>query len=59
MAHNYFASGSTTNFGGASPTGNFVPSIFSQKVLMFFRTASVVEGITNSEYFGEISGFGD
>ena len=54
-----FNSASTTNFGGNSPTGNFNPTIFSQKVLMFFRTASVVEGITNTDYFGELSGFGD
>ena len=26
---------------------------------MFFKTASIVEGITNNEYFGEISNFGD
>lgn len=55
----YFNSASTTNFGGNSPTGNFSPALFSQKVLMFFRTASVVEGITNNDYFGEISGYGD
>ena len=55
----YFNSASTTNFGGNSPTGNFSPAIFSQNVLMFFRTASVVEGITNTEYFGEIAAFGD
>lgn len=55
----YFNSASTTNFGGNSPTGNFSPAIFSQKVLMFFRTASVVEGITNNDYFGEISSYGD
>jgi hypothetical protein len=57
MAH--FAGGSTTNFGGASPTGNFVPEIFSQKVLNFFRRRSVVEAITNTDYFGEISSYGD
>ena len=55
----YFEGASSTNFGGASPTGNFSPAIFSQNVLMFFRTASVVEGITNTDYFGEISGYGD
>lgn len=54
-----FNSANTTNFGGNSPTGNFNPTIFSQKVLMFFRTASVVEGITNTDYFGELSGYGD
>jgi hypothetical protein len=55
----YFNSASSTNFGGNSPTGNFSPAIFSQKVLMFFRTASVVEGITNNDYFGEIAAYGD
>lgn len=55
----YFNGASTTNFGGNSPSGNFSPEIFSQKVLMFFRTASVVEGITNNDYFGELASFGD
>lgn len=54
-----FAGSSSTNFGGATPSGNFVPEIFSQKVLNFFRTMSVVEGITNNDYYGEISAFGD
>lgn len=54
-----FAGASSTNFGGPTPTGNFVPEIFSQKVLNFFRTMSVVEGITNNDYYGEISAFGD
>ena len=55
----FFAGASSTNFGGASPTGNFVPQIYSQKVLNFFRTKSTVEAITNSDYYGEISAFGD
>lgn len=54
-----FAGSNSTNFGGASPTGNFVPEIYSKKVLSFFRTKSIVEGITNSDYYGEISAFGD
>ena len=37
----------------------FLPSIFSKKVLNFFRKASVAEAITNTDYSGEISGFGD
>ena len=41
------------------PNGNFVPQIFSQKVLKFFRRASVVEDITNTDYTGEIENFGD
>ncbi len=55
----YFNSASTTNFGANSPTGAFSPTIFSQKVLNFFRTASVVEGITNNDYFGELASYGD
>tara|TARA_R110002049_G_scaffold16495_2_gene65588 strand:+ start:1294 stop:2250 length:957 start_codon:yes stop_codon:yes gene_type:complete len=39
--------------------GAFVPSIFSQKVLKFFRRSSVVEAITNTDYAGEIENFGD
>ncbi len=31
----------------------------SQKVLKFFRRASVVEDITNTDYAGEIENFGD
>ena len=54
-----FNGANTSNFGGNSPSGNFSPTIFSQKVLNFLRTASVVEGITNNDYFGELSSFGD
>ena len=55
----YFNGASTTNFGGNSPTGAFSPTIFSKRVLNFFRTASVVEGITNNDYFGELASYGD
>jgi len=55
----YFNGSATTNFSANSPSGNFSPIIFSQKVLNFFRTASVVEGITNSDYFGELASYGD
>ena len=41
------------------PNGNFSPIIYSQKVQKFFRTASVVEDITNTDYAGEIENFGD
>ena len=54
-----FNSASTSNFGGNAPTGNFSPTIFSQRVLNFFRTASVVEGITNNDYYGELGSYGD
>ena len=37
----------------------FLPSIYSKKVLNFFRKASVVEAITNTDYSGEISAYGD
>ena len=37
----------------------FLPSIYSRKVLNFFRKASVVEAITNTDYAGEISAYGD
>ncbi len=41
------------------PNDNFIPEIYSQKVQKFFRTASVVEDITNTDYAGEIENFGD
>jgi len=41
------------------PSGNWLPSIYSQKVLKFFRRSSVVEGITNTDYTGEIENYGD
>ena len=37
----------------------FLPSVYSKKVLNFFRKASVAEAITNTDYTGEISAFGD
>jgi len=44
---------------GNLPNGVFVPSIYSKKVLKFFRRDSVVEEITNTDYMGEIANFGD
>ena len=41
------------------PNGNFSPVIYSQKVQQAFRKTSVVESITNSDYFGEIANYGD
>jgi len=41
------------------PNDNFIPAIYSQKVQKFFRSASVVESITNTDYAGEIENFGD
>ena len=50
------------NFGN-SVTGQtnsfFLPKIYSKKVLNFFRKASVVEAITNTDYSGEINAYGD
>ena len=48
----------TANYNNL-PNGNFSPIIYSQKVQKFFRTASVAEAITNTDYAGEIENFGD
>jgi len=60
------ANTSNPNFDGISNHNfntagnfNFLPEIYSKKVLNFFRKASVVEAITNTDYAGEISGYGD
>ena len=47
------------NFGGTGTSGNFMPEIYSKKVLNFFRKSSVAEAITNTDYAGEISSYGD
>ena len=50
------------NFGNSVSGQNnsfFLPSVYSKKVLNFFRKASVVEAITNTDYAGEISAYGD
>jgi hypothetical protein len=44
---------------GNLPNGNFSPTIFSKQVQLAFRKASVVEEITNSDYYGEIANMGD
>ena len=54
-ADQYFAQSSGSNFSG----NNFMPEIYSKKVLNFFRKASVAEAITNTDYAGEISAYGD
>ena len=41
------------------PNGNFSPIIYSKQVQLAFRKSSVVEDITNSDYFGEIANMGD
>ena len=37
----------------------FLPAVYSKKVLNFFRKASVVQAITNTDYSVELSSFGD
>ena len=59
-----FAGGSTTNFGGETPTGTqenafWVPQIYSKKVQIALRKAAVAEAICNTDYMGEIKNFGD
>jgi hypothetical protein len=52
----------TSNFdlgGTGQGNGFFLPEVYSKKVQNFFRKASVVEAITNTDYAGEISTFGD
>ena len=44
---------------GNLPNGNFSPVIYSKQVQLAFRKNSVVENITNSDYFGEIANMGD
>ena len=44
---------------GNLPNGNFSPVIYSKQVQLAFRKSSVVEEITNSDYFGEIANMGD
>ena len=50
------------NFGNSvsgQTNSFFLPKIYSKKVLNFFRKASVVEAITNTDYSGEINAYGD
>jgi len=44
---------------GNLPNGNFSPIIYSKQVQLAFRKSSVVEQVTNSDYFGEIANMGD
>ena len=50
---------STASGYGNLPNGNFSPVIYSKQVQVAFRKASIVEAITNSDYFGEIANMGD
>ena len=60
----YFEPSTDTNANFATSVSGqtnsfFLPSVYSKKVLNFFRKASVVEAITNTDYAGEISAYGD
>ena len=44
---------------GNLPNGVFSPVIYSKKAQLAFRRSSVVQGVTNTDYFGEIASFGD
>ena len=68
MAYNqsdqYFEPSTDTDANFANSTSGqtnsfFLPSVYSKKVLNFFRKASVVEAITNTDYAGELTAFGD
>ena len=51
---------STSNFDTTTGQSNsfFMPEIYAKKVQNFFRKASVVEAITNTDYTGEIASYG-
>jgi hypothetical protein len=50
---------STAAGHGNLPNGNFSSVIYSKKVQLAFRKATVVGDVTNSDYFGEIAAQGD
>ena len=52
------AFGSVSGYGNL-PNGNFSPVIYSKKVQLAFRKATVAGDISNSDYFGEIANQGD
>ena len=59
-----FEQGTDTNgnFGNSVSGQNnsfFLPKVYSKKVLNFFRKSSVCEAITNTDYAGDITAFGD
>jgi hypothetical protein len=58
----FFNDGTNSNFDNADAgqtNSFFLPKVYSKQVLNFFRKASVVEAITNTDYAGEISSYGD
>jgi len=50
---------STASGYGNLPNGNFSPVIYSKQVQLAFRKSSIIEDVTNNDYFGEIANFGD
>ena len=52
------AFGKVSGYGNL-PNGNFSPVIYSKQVQLAFRKASIVDAITNNDYFGEIANMGD
>lgn len=44
---------------GNLPNGNWSPIIYSKKAQIAFRKTSVIQAITNTDYFGEIKDAGD
>jgi P22 coat protein - gene protein 5 len=44
---------------GNLPNGNFSPIIYSKKAQLAFRRASVIQGISNTDWIGELKAFGD
>jgi hypothetical protein len=64
VADQYFEPSTDTDANFASSVAGqtnsfFLPAVYSKKVLNFFRKASVAEAITNTDYAGEISAYGD
>ena len=60
----YFEPSTDTNANFANSVSGqtnsfFLPSVYSKKVLNFFRKSSVIEAITNTDYAGEITAYGD
>ena len=45
--------------GGANYTGNFIPEVWSAKLIQNFYDATVLAAISNTDYDGEIKAFGD
>ena len=51
--------GNFANSESGQTNAFFMPKVYSKKVLNFFRKASVAEAITNTDYAGEITAYGD